>query len=96
MNELNESFENYINELKKLPIEEKRTELINSIKELLAGFEYLAQQNNIELHYLKNNEILDLNKENVTEDDFIEAAVVYVEVAKNVIGDFFDKINNDI
>lgn len=91
MNELNVSFNEYINELKKLPIEEKREELIASIKELIAGFEYLAEQDNIKLHYLKSKEVLDLNNEFVSEDDFIEAAIVYVEVAKNIIGEYLGK-----
>jgi len=91
MSELNESFNEYINELKKLPTEEKRNELIDSIKELIAGFEFLADRDNVKLHYLKNKEILDLNKEFVSEDDFIEAAIVYVEVAKNIIGEYLGK-----
>lgn len=91
MNELNESFNDYINELKKLSTKEKRIELIDSIKELIAGFEFLAERDNLKLHYLKNKEILDLNNEFVSEDDFIEAAVVYVEVAKNLIGEYLGK-----
>ena len=89
MNELNESFNNYINEYKKLPTKEKRNELIDSIKEIIVTFDYLAKEENINVHYLKNNEILDLNKDIVSEDDFLEAAIVYVEVAKNIIGEYF-------
>lgn len=89
MNELNESFNNYINEYKKLPTNEKRNELIDSIKEIIVTFEYLAKEENIDIHYLKNKEILDLNKDTVSEDDFLEAAIVYVEVAKNIIGEYF-------
>ena len=91
MNKLNESFNEYINELKKLPIVEKRNELIDSIKELIAGFEFLAERDNVKLQYLKSKEILDLNNEIVSEDDFIEAAIVYVEVAKNLIGEYLGK-----
>ena len=91
MNKLNESFNEYINELKKLPIVEKRNELIDSIKELIAGFEFLAERDNVKLQYLKSKEILDLNNEIVSEDDFIEAAIVYVEVAKNIIGEYLGK-----
>ena len=91
MNEINESFNEYINELKKLSINEKRDELILSIKELIAEFEFLAERDKIKLHYLKNREILDLNKDYVSEDDFIEAAIVYIEVAKNLMGEYLGK-----
>ena len=91
MEELNLAFNEYINEVKKLDTISKRNELIKSIKNLIAVFDILANKDNIELHYLKNNEVLDLNRDFVSEDDFIEAALVYVEVAKNLIGEFLEK-----
>lgn len=88
MEELNLTFNNYIEEVKKLDTTEKRNELINSIKQLIVVFESLANNDKIEIHYLKNREILDLNNNPVSEDDFIEAALVYLEVAKNIIGEY--------
>lgn len=91
MEELNLAFNNYIEEVKKLDTVEKRTELINSIKELIAVFESLANEEKIEINYLKSKEILDLNNSFVSEDDFIEAALVYLEVAKNIVGEYLLK-----
>ena len=91
MEELNNLFNEYIKEFKKLDTIDKRKEVISSIKELIAVFEQLAIKDNIELHYLRNNEIKDLNREKVSEDDFLEAEVVYLEVAKNLIGEYLDK-----
>ena len=88
MEELNLAFNNYIEEVKKLDTLGKRNELINSVKQLIAIFESFAKDDNIELHFLKNSEILDLNNPSVSEDDFIEAALVYLEVAKNIIGEY--------
>lgn len=88
MEELDIAFDNYMNEFKKLTTKEKREEVIYSIKELIAGLEYLATQEQIKLHCIKSKEILDLNNEEVSEDDFIEAALVYIEVAKNMIGEY--------
>ena len=93
MEELNLSFNNYIEEVKKLNIEGKRNELINSVKHLIAIFESLAESDGIKLHFLKNNEIFDLNKNYVSEDDFIEAVLVYLEVAKNLIGEYLEAKN---
>ena len=93
MEELNLAFNNYIEEVKKLDTIGKRNELINSIKQLIAVFESMAQNDRIELHFLKNREILDLSKNPVSEDDFIEAALVYLEVAKNMIGEYLTKKN---
>lgn len=88
MEELNLAFSNYIDEVKKLDTLGKRKELINSVKQLIAIFESFAKDDNIELHLLKSREILDLNSDSVSEDDFIEAALVYLEVAKNIIGEY--------
>lgn len=93
MEELNNLFNEYINEFKKLDTMEKRNEVINSIKELIVVFEQLATKDNINLHYLKNNEITDLKKKDVSEDDFLEAEIVYLEVAKNLIGEYLDNKN---
>lgn len=91
MDELNLAFNKYIEEYKKLTVLEKREELIKSIKELIAGFEKIATVDNIELHYLRNREINDLKGENVSEDDFLEGTLVYIEVAKNLIGEYLGK-----
>jgi len=93
MEELNLAFNNYIEEVKKLDTTGKRNELINSIKQLIAVFESMAADDRIELHFLKNREILDLSNNPVSEDDFIEAALVYLEVAKNMIGEYLEKKN---
>ena len=91
MEELNLAFNNYIEEVKKLDTTGKRNELINSIKQLIAVFESMSQNDGVELHFLKNREILDLSNNPVSEDDFIEAALVYLEVAKNMIGEYLQK-----
>ena len=88
MEEINIAFNHYIEEVKKLDISSKRNELIESIKQLIGIFETLALEEGVELHYLKSREILNLNKQNVSEDEFIEASLVYLEVAKNVIGEY--------
>ena len=94
MDELNEVFNDYIIEFKKLSTLEKRDEIILSIKELIAAFNQLAIIDNINLDYLKNNEINDLKKDVVSEDDFLEAELVYLEVAKNLIGQYLDAKNS--
>lgn len=86
-NDLNNEFENYIDKLKVMDIDFKRKELLSNIKELIYIFDLLAKEDNINLNYLKSKEILDIENE----DDFLEAAIVYVEVAKNIIGEYLNK-----
>lgn len=90
MDELNQAFDEYIIEFKKLTTLEKRDEVLSSIKDLIAIFESLASVDNINLNYLKSKEILDIRISN-TEDDFLEAIIVYLENVKNLIGQYLDK-----
>lgn len=90
MEELNSTFNEYINELKKTDIKTKRKELIDNIKEMIYIFDIIAKKDNINVQYLKSKEILDLQNENISEDDFLEGAIVYLEVAKNIIGEYMN------
>lgn len=91
MDELNNQFNNYIEEFKQLDINSKRDEFIRILKEFVVILNVMATNEGIEITFLKNKEILDLQKEYVSEDDFIEAALVYIENAKNIIGEFVEK-----
>lgn len=86
-----EAFNNYINAFKELSVNEKRDELVDSIKELIVIFDEISKQDGIKLDYLQSREILDLNSDNVSEDDYLEACIAYVEIAKDVIGQYLDK-----
>lgn len=88
MNELNDAFNAYIEEVKKLGTNEKRKELYDSIFELARAIQSLAQAEGIQLHYLQNREIEDLYQENVSEDDYLEAMLVYIEIIKNIFGEY--------
>lgn len=90
MEELNRAFNEYINEFKNLTTKEKRNEVLNSIKEMIVIFEKLAEIDNIKLEYLKTNEILEYQKSE-NEDEFLEAELIYIENAKNLIGQYLDK-----
>lgn len=90
MKELEEAFSAYIEEIKLSDVSTKRREIINSIKELIAVIQLLANSTGIELHYLKSKEILDLENIEVSENDFLEAIIVYIENAKSIIGEYLD------
>lgn len=91
MNELNVEFNNYINEFQKLNTDKKREEFIKQLKDFLAILTVIGNSEGLKLEYLKNREILDLKNEFVSEDDFIEASLVYLENAKNIVGQIFEK-----
>ena len=62
----------------------------NSIKEIIVAYSALAQNEGINLNPLRSQEILDLKEGTESEDDFLEAELVYIEVAKNMIGEYLE------
>ena len=88
MNEKQEVFNDYINKLKKMNLNSKKFELFESLKEFVSILESLSKTENIELNYLNTKEIEDLYKENSSEDDFVEAILVYVEIIKDLVGQY--------
>ena len=71
------NFNDYVEKYKNLPLNEKKEILENQIKELIAVLDTLNQKHGKNSKMLFNREILDLKKENATEDDFVEAMFVY-------------------
>lgn len=91
MDELGVAFKEYIQAFKELDITDKRIELLNSVKEISALIEYLASQEGMQLSFLKSREILDMKSGQESEDDYLEALLVYVENSKNLLGQYLDK-----
>lgn len=86
MNELITSYNDFMKEYTNLDINTKRSEIINKIKELTAFFQQLAIMNNIDSELLINREILDLNKEPVSEDDYLEGLFAHINMLEDIIG----------
>lgn len=93
MNEVEQSFKSYIEAFKQLPTNEKRKEIIRNVNEITVYFEMLAKEANIDITYLRSNEVYDLKDGYEKEDDYLEALLVYIENAKSVLGEYLSKIN---
>ena len=77
-----------MDEVKKLDIKGKGEELYDSLMNLENSIVELPSMEGIQLHYLQNKEINALYNENLNEDDFLEAMLVYFEMIKNMVGEY--------
>lgn len=84
-------FEELMESYKLLSIADKREEILKELKLMTAIFEKMCTDRGIEYREVRSNEILDLNKGNETEDDYLEAAFVYVKFLKEVLGSLFQE-----
>ena len=88
MNEIESSFNEYVNAFKQMETSDKRKEIIRNVNEITAMFDMLATEANMQLSYLKSNEICELKDGYESEDDYLEALLVYIENAKSVLGQY--------
>lgn len=88
MEDANTLFSEYMEAFKELDISEKRVEIINSIKEISALMVKLANDEGMNLKYLNSKEILNFKNGNETEDEYLEALIVYIENFKEMLGQF--------
>lgn len=95
MSEVEVSFKEYVDAFKQMETIDKRKEIIRNINEITAMFDILATESNIKLSYLKSNEISDLKDGYESEDDYLEALLVYIENAKSIMGQYLASLNND-
>ena len=95
MNEIEFAFKEYITAFKQMETVDKRKEIIRNINEITAMFDMLATESNIQLSYLKSNEVTELKDGYESEDDYLEALLVYIENAKSILGQYLTKIDNE-
>ena len=95
INDIEIAFKEYVEAFKQMEKIDKRKEIIHNINEITAIFDMLATESNIQLSYLKSKEVTKLKDGYETEDDYLEALLVYIENAKSVLGQYLTKINNE-
>ena len=95
MNEVEIAFKEYVDAFKQMQTTDKRKEIIRNINEVTAMFDMLATQSNIQISYLKSNEVTELKDGYESEDDYLEALLVYIGNAKSVLGQYLVRMNNE-
>ena len=88
MEELNQTFNEYLEAFKQMIVPDKRQEVIRAINEITAMFDMLSKEQGVEVSYLKSHEVLELKDGYESEDDYLEALLVYIENAKNALGTY--------
>ena len=89
-----ENFEEYMSFFKTQTLKDKRNIVIDQLKILATITNTMCKELNVENEIILNRELLDLNQENYTEDDFAEAAIVLINSIQNSLCDFDLKLTN--
>ena len=89
----NENFDEYMQFFKKQSLKEKQSIILEQLKMLTGYTNNMCKSFNIPNDILLNKELLDLKKEEYTQDDFAEALVTYVNSIQNSLNDFVDGLD---
>ncbi len=88
-----EIFNKIVNDYKKLKLEDKKQVLLTEVKELMAVLNYLNGSKNKDGKVLYNREILDIEKKDSSEEDYVEGLFVYIKIIKELLGDYLGEKN---
>ena len=90
----NEDFNDYIEQYKKLKLKDKQKIIINLLKEdIMVRHKLITEQEDEddEVKMLYNREILDVNDDDYSEEDFSEAVIVYLYSIRELIAEYIEK-----
>lgn len=91
-----EAFGGLMEYYKLLPIENKRNEIINELEELISYYSKICTQFGIMPDMVLNKEMLNINRSNITEDEFLHAIYAYLNTLQDVSAQFINKMSDII
>ena len=68
-----EAFAGLIEYYKLLPIQNKRSEIINELEDIISNYSKLCTKLNLIPNMALNKEMLNINREDLTEEEFLHA-----------------------
>ena len=81
-------------EFKSKTLKEKENITFEQLKILAVFTNNMCKQVNMNNEILINKELIDINGENYTEDDFVEASLVLINSIQNSLSDFSIKLTD--
>ena len=88
------AFKNYIESFKGLDKDSKKKEIIDSLRELIDYFNELTFDENVNIDYLNEYRQMDIDDENMSDDDFYNASITYLEAAKDIIAQYLGSMDD--
>lgn len=78
----------FIEDYKEKSLLEKQKILIEELKELINLMQKICSDKRIRYDLLINKEVIDINKENYTQDDYAEALYAYLQAFKEIFASY--------
>lgn len=89
---IEENLEEYMDYYKKLPLRKKQKIALNQLKMLSQMTNKMCNELNINNEIIMTQELIEVSKENYTEDEYSEALIVLINSIQNSLCDFDIKL----
>lgn len=87
-----QAFSGLMEYYKKLPIENKRSEVINQIEEVISNYSKICTKLGVMPNMMLNKEMLNISRKNLTEDEFLAALFAYLNTLEDISSQFINGI----
>ncbi len=85
-----EAFSELIEYYKLLPLRNKRMEIINQIEQIISNYSKMCAKLGIIPNILLNKEMLNINREDLDEEEFLQALYAYLNAVGDISGQFIN------
>lgn len=89
-----QAFAGLIEYYKLLPLQTKRNEIINELEELISNYSKLCTKFDVMPNMALNKEILNINRSDLSEEEFLHALYAYLNTLQDISGQFINKISD--
>lgn len=87
-----EAFGGLMEYYKHLPLELKRKEIISELEEIIVDYSKICTQFGQMPDMLLNKEMLNINKRDLTEEEFLHAVFAYTNTLQDISSQFINKM----
>ena len=91
-----EAFSGLMEYYKLLPTQNKRNEIINALEELISYYSSICTKFGVLPDMTLNKEILNITRENLTEDEFLHGIFAYLNTLGEISAQFIDRMSEVI
>ncbi len=88
-----EAFASLIEYYKLLPIQNKRNEIINELEDIISNYSKMCTKLNLIPNMTLNKEMLNINRDDLTEEEFLHALFAYINTLGDISGQFINKVS---
>lgn len=91
-----EAFTGLMEYYKKLPLENKRNEIINELEDIISNYSKICTKLGVMPDMMLNKEMLNINRKNLNEEEFLHALFAYLNTLQDVSAQFIDRMSDII